>query len=109
THPHWGEDPLHCAERRLTEELGLTGIPLLFRDQVEYRADVGGGMIEHEVVDIYLGQVAQPVMPQPNPDEVCDTAWVEMADLVQDVRAQPERYTPWLRIYLERHAQVIFA
>jgi isopentenyl-diphosphate Delta-isomerase len=48
THPHWGED-LACARRRLREELGITG----WRwpaGQVEYRADVGGGLTEHEVV-----------------------------------------------------------
>ncbi|MGB0499518.1 MAG: NUDIX domain-containing protein, partial [Rubricella sp.] len=41
THPHWGEDPLSCAQRRLDEELGLPEIALRFRDTVEYRADVG--------------------------------------------------------------------
>jgi isopentenyl-diphosphate delta-isomerase len=25
THPHWDEQPLTCAQRRLEEELGITG------------------------------------------------------------------------------------
>jgi len=56
THPLWNEVPEACAIRRLKEELGITGLYPSFRDQVEYRADVGGGMIEHEVVDIFLAQ-----------------------------------------------------
>ena len=43
THPHWGEDPEDCAHRRLDEELGISGLKLEARDQLEYRADVGGG------------------------------------------------------------------
>ena len=45
THPHWGEAALDCATRRLGQELGLDDVALRFRDTVEYRADVGGGLI----------------------------------------------------------------
>lgn len=109
THPHWGEEALACAERRLDEELGLTGLTLNYRDRVEYRAAVGGGLIEHELVDIFVAEVATRVTPKPNPEEVMDTAWVTLADLADRTRATPEQYTPWLRIYLEKHAQQIFA
>ena len=44
THPHWGEAPEACAHRRLRQELGLEGLDLEHRDQVTYRADVGGGL-----------------------------------------------------------------
>ena len=57
THPNWDEAPLDCAHRRLQEELGITDAHLTYRDTVEYRADVGGGLIEHEVVDIFLGEL----------------------------------------------------
>jgi len=56
THPDWDEDPLACAVRRLREELGIEGLSPFHRDRVEYRAKVGGGLIEHEVVDIYLAE-----------------------------------------------------
>jgi isopentenyl-diphosphate delta-isomerase len=36
---------------------GLIDVALEYRDTVEYRADVGGGLIEHEVVDIFVGEV----------------------------------------------------
>ena len=56
THPHWDEPALATAQRRLQEELGIIGLHLHHRDRVEYRADVGGGLIEHELVDIYVGE-----------------------------------------------------
>ncbi len=108
THPKWGEDPEDCAHRRLNEELGITGLTLTYRDQVTYRADVGGGLIEHELVDIYLSRVAQRIAVAPNPDEVMDTRWVDMDDLAEQTRATPEIFSPWLRIYLDQHAAQIF-
>jgi len=108
THPHWGEAAVDCATRRLGEELGLDEIPLHFRDTVEYRADVGGGLIEHEVVDIFVGELRPGHEPAPNPDEVMDTIWQPLPDLMRAVLESPKGFTPWLQIYLRDHAGVIF-
>jgi len=109
THPHWGEVPLACAERRLREELGLSGLVLHHREQVEYRADVGAGLIEHEVVDIFMARVAVPLPLVPDPAEVMDTRWIGLDALAAEIAAAPERFTPWLRIYMAEHAEQIFA
>ncbi|MEY8842080.1 isopentenyl-diphosphate Delta-isomerase [Cribrihabitans sp. XS_ASV171] len=109
THPHWNEPPEACARRRLREELGLEGLPLEARGRLTYRADVGGGLIEHECVDVFLSRVAHRPMPKPDPAEVMETAWVDMAELCRRVENAPEHYTPWFRIYLSEHAQSIFA
>lgn len=108
THPHWGEEPEACAHRRLEEELGLTGLPLEHRDKVKYRADVGGGMIEHELVDIFLSQVDAQIAPLPNHDEVMETEWITLEALNDRVTSTPDAFTPWLRIYLDQHAEQIF-
>lgn len=100
THPRWGEDPLACATRRLREELGLTGLTLRRAGGTEYRADVGGGLTEHEVVDIFVAKAAFDYPMQPNPDEVMQVSWVSLSDLSDQIKAEPARYTPWLRIYL---------
>ncbi|MGR3485407.1 MAG: isopentenyl-diphosphate Delta-isomerase [Paracoccaceae bacterium] len=108
THPGWDEDAADCAVRRLDEELGIRGLWPAFRDRIEYRAEVGGGLIEHEVVDIFTAQAdADTLSISPNPDEVMDTAWVDFYELSAAARRWPDRYTPWLRIYLEDHAEAI--
>jgi len=109
THPHWDESPLDCATRRLREELGIEGVTLAPRGQVEYRADVGGGMIEHELVDIFVGYAPKGLEVAPNPDEVMDTAWVPLDELHRQTRDDAARFTPWLRIYLEEHSEQILA
>ena len=108
THPNWDETSLDCANRRLDEELGITGLELEFRDRVEYRADVGGGLTEHEVVDIYVAHVDETPDMVLNPDEVMAARWVRYSDLLQEVADDPSRFTPWLRIYLDTYAPQIF-
>ncbi len=107
THPLWGETPLDCAQRRLAEELGIHGLSLTHRGQVEYRADVGGGLIEHEVVDLYLADLAAPPEITLNPAEVMDTAWIDPATLRIALAERGEEFTPWLRIYLRDHAEQV--
>jgi isopentenyl-diphosphate Delta-isomerase len=108
THPDWNEAPEVCAVRRLREELGISGLHPEHRDRVEYRADVGRGMIEHEVVDIYLARADEGLQVTPNPEEVMDVRWVNYQDLQAEVVRWPERFTPWMKIYLAEHSDRIF-
>lgn len=108
THPDWDEDAGVCAVRRLKEELGITGLSPDWRDKIEYRADVGGGLTEHEVVDIFVAEATAKLSVDPNPSEVAETRWIALPDLATEIGRTPERFTPWLRIYLEEHADRIF-
>ena len=108
THPHWDEDPAICAVRRLEEELGITGLTLTPRGQIEYRAAVGGGLIEHELVDVFVAQAPAGLTCHLNPAEVMDARWISLKDLHAEVSHDSHRFTPWLRIYLTDHAATIF-
>lgn len=108
THPHWDEAPLDCAVRRLREELGIEGLTPVFADRVEYRADVGGDMTEHEVVDIFTARAPDGLCVTANPAEVMDVRWITLPALLEEVAATPDRFTPWLRIYLSEYQDRIF-
>ena len=108
THPEWNESADHCAKRRLREELGITGIYPEQRHNLEYRAEVGNGLVEHEVVDVYVAEADNNMPLYPNPIEVIETDWIDYQDLIQQVKAHPEKFTPWLKIYLKDYAQEIF-
>ena len=107
THPQWDEPPHACAARRLDEELGITGLDLQHRGQDEYRADVGGGLIEHEVVEVFLAHAASDLSITENRDEVMATRWISLSDLHADLAQNPEDFTPWLRIYMAEHEGLI--
>jgi isopentenyl-diphosphate delta-isomerase len=108
THPVWGEAPDDCARRRLGEELGLTGVDLDPRGEVEYRAAVGADMIEHELVRLFAGSWAPEFEIRPDPAEVMDWRWVTLAALGAEIAETPDIFTPWLRVYLSRHSEAIF-
>ena len=108
THPLWEEKPIDCAIRRLDEELGIQGLFPAFRDQVEYRANVGNGLIEHELVDIFVATADEALSISPNPEEVESIRWIDLYELRARVERRPALFTPWLKIYLEEHSEVIF-
>ncbi|EDQ32684.1 isopentenyl-diphosphate delta-isomerase, type 1 [Hoeflea phototrophica DFL-43] len=103
SHPYWDEPSDSCARRRLNEELGFN-VPLSRRRVVEYSADVGGGLHEHEKVTMYVGSADRATLEvKPNPLEVDEVRWVTPADLATEIAEHPERFTPWFRIYAERY------
>jgi len=108
THPAWDEPAADCALRRLNEELGITGLYPSFRDRVEYRANVGKNLTEHEVVDIFVATAPDDLVVVPNPDELMATRWVDLYELKVQVKRRPWEFTPWLRIYLAEHSDKIF-
>ncbi len=108
THPAWGEPSLACAQRRLDEELGITGLAPLLRETVEYRAEVGNGLIEHEVVDIFMADATPAMTVTPDPAEVSATRWADLYDLDAELRRWPDRFTPWMQIYMAEHREQIF-
>jgi len=109
THPHWDEAPLTCAKRRLTEELGILAPQLTAVKEVEYRADVGNGLVEHELVTIYVGSISASTPIHPAPDEVKETRWATVPQLLKEIALEPDRFTPWLRIYMAQYCDDIFS
>jgi len=81
THPEWDESDADCAVRRLDEELGIKGIYPSYKDTIEYRADVGDGLIEHEIVAVFVADAPDDLNVTLNPEEVMAIRWVDFYDL----------------------------
>lgn len=109
THPEWDEDDLACAYRRVDDELGITGVNLVPAGELEYRADVGNDLVEHEVVQTFISISDEPPVIQPNPDEVMDHKWVDPINLARLIDVSPDSYTEWLKIYFRDHFNTLFA
>ncbi|MCH8488450.1 MAG: NUDIX domain-containing protein [Oceanicaulis sp.] len=102
THPDWGEDAGASARRRLIEELGLD-LELTEIALTTYRADVGGGLVEHERVRMFRADVDRRALSfDLDPLEVSEVRWVTREALTREIAATPQIFAPWLRIYLQR-------
>ena len=98
-HPRWNEEPLQAALRRLSEELGVT-CPLSFFISFVYRADVGGGMVEHEFDHIFTGTFEGPIIP--NPDEVSEVSWWKESEIKKALQQTPELFSPWFPLIFDQ-------
>ena len=96
-HPRPGENTLKAAQRRLAEEMGISCSLSPFTSLV-YRADVGQGLVEHEVAHLFIGHWVGAVAP--NPDEAEAHAWMSLATAQADALANPQDFTIWFRLYL---------
>jgi len=109
THPEWLEDDLACAHRRLEDELGIRDMTLLPAGELEYRANVGGDLIEHEVVQTFVALCEHEPSVSPNPDEVMAHKWVDPITLERLIATAPDQHTEWLKIYFREHFDALFA
>jgi isopentenyl-diphosphate Delta-isomerase len=95
SHPRPGESTPAAARRRLREEMGFS-CPLAPAFAFTYRADVGDGLIEHEYDHVFIGRYDGT--PSPDPAEVEDWRWVTPADVADELREEPGRFTCWFRV-----------
>lgn len=99
-HPRPGEDTAEAASRRLHEELGFT-CALTRVGRVDYAVRFDNGLAENEVVSVFTGRHAGPILP--DPAEVGMVAWLDLASLLADMAERPDAYTYWFRLYLTDH------
>ena len=99
SHPRPGEETAAAARRRLREELGVD-CALAHALTFTYRAEVEGGLVEHEVDHVFVGRFDGE--PRPDPAEVGAVEWAGPEDLRAALAAEPERFTKWLEPALSR-------
>ena len=109
THPHWGENLYDCAIRRLDEELNIKSLDLKFCKKIEYKANVGNNLIEHEVVSVFIAEISKKfnLQIQPNPNEVMSTKWISIISVLQDIEQFPKSFTEWFKIYMKKYSMEI--
>ena len=97
SHPRPGESVEAAARRRLREEMGME-CELHGAFPFVYRAELDGGMTEHEYDHVLVGECDRD--PVPDADEVEEWAWADPEALRSRVEEDPESYTYWFRIAL---------
>ena len=92
-HPRPGETTLAAAQRRLLEEMGMQ-CRLEPAGSFRYRAELAGGLVEHEIDHVFVGR--SRARPHPDPLEVDAWRWESFAPLERDIEARAGLYTAWL-------------
>jgi len=98
SHPRPNKDIKKEAENRLKEEMGIIAdLGEVF--SFVYRADLGD-LIENEFDHVFVGKFEGD--PQINPKEADDWRWVTPQGLREDVKLNPQNYTAWFKLILEK-------
>jgi isopentenyl-diphosphate delta-isomerase len=95
SHPRAGETLQNAVDRRLLEEMGIS-CKTNWSYSFIYKADVGNGLVEHELDHVFIGRFNEA--PQPNAEEVADWKYVSVNELKIDMSNHPDQYTPWFKI-----------
>jgi isopentenyl-diphosphate delta-isomerase len=98
-HPRPGEATPAAARRRLMEEMNFD-CELREAFGFLYRAELDGGLVEHEYDHVFVGRFEGE--PAPDAAEVEDWRWLTLDALREDLRRSPDNYSYWLRLALER-------
>lgn len=95
SHPRPGETVKGAAVRRLQEELGIDLPEAALREVHDfvYRAPFTNGVTEFEYDHVLVGEYAGDY--RCNPDEVDSAKRIDLEELKESIRTQPEKYTPW--------------
>ena len=99
SHPRPGETTIEAAERRLHEEMGMFS-KLAPAFSFIYKSELDNNLIEHELDHIFLGYSNQ--VPKINIEEVEDFQYINPNKLSQEIITNPDYYTSWLKICLDR-------
>ena len=98
-HPRPNEDLMAAMKRRLREEMGFECKLEKMFDYI-YKVPLDKGMNEHEFLHVYKG--VYDGVPKLTPEEADGWKWSSLQDLREDVKSDPEIYTPWFKLSIER-------
>lgn len=99
SHPRPNEENLSAANRRLKEEMGME-TTLSYKTSFIYKTEFDNGLTEHEFDHVFIGNT--DVDPKINTEEVDNFKWVSLEELKADIKTNPELYTSWFKIAIEK-------
>ncbi|MEK7543733.1 MAG: isopentenyl-diphosphate Delta-isomerase [Patescibacteria group bacterium] len=116
-HPAPGESVEEAALRRLNDELGLTRLNLVKKQgstflreitPYRYRFTDANGIVENEICPVLVGYCDTD--PKPDKTEIEDWRWVRWEEFLEDIKKNPEIYSPWSReeSYILAHSSSMF-
>ncbi len=102
SHPRRGESMRLAVNRRLSQELGMRS-RLKFLYKFCYHAPFDARGSERELCWVYVGTSADPV--RANRNEIAAWRFVDPGELNAEIEAEPDRFTPWLKLEWQRLQQ----
>lgn len=92
-HPLIDETPIDTAKRRLYYELGIKNAEIeVALPDYRYRVEKNG-VVENEICPVMIG-ISNDI-PKPNPKEVEAIKWISWKEWLNEIKNNPDSYSPW--------------
>ena len=99
SHQRLGETNIEAGTRRLQEEMGFK-TPLKELFSFVYKATFDNGLTEHEFDHVILGYYdSEPII---NHEEVTNWKWMNLEEIIKEIKTTPDNYTAWFKIIFDR-------
>jgi len=99
SHQRFDETLEKAIHRRLKEEMGFDcELKEIF--SFIYKVKFDNDLFEHEYDHVFIGKFDGK--PNPNPEEVDEWKWVDLEELKGDIRENPDNYTYWLKVSIDK-------
>jgi isopentenyl-diphosphate delta-isomerase len=105
THPFPSESNEAAVIRRLKEEMGITINNVTEIFHFIYNEQLENGLTEYEFDHVFVGFSDE--LPIPNPDEVSDFDYIDINEVLKQVKKSPQNYTVWFKKIIERVANEV--
>jgi isopentenyl-diphosphate delta-isomerase len=92
-HPAPGETAVDAAKRRLKVELGLEVPNVQEVAPYRYRFADARGVVENEICPVLVAYHDED--PSPDTHEVSAWRWVAWKQFLEDIKKNPEEFSPW--------------
>lgn len=102
SHQRDGETSVEAGKRRLEEEMGFNTL-LKETGSIIYKAPFDNGLTEHELDHILIGNFNG--IPEINQAEVSSWKWMTLEQIQKDIRINPDDYTAWFKIIIDKFHQ----
>ena len=94
-----GETNIEAGTRRLQEEMGFK-TPLKELFSFVYKAPFDNGLTEYEFDHVILGYYDfEPII---NHEEVANWKWMNLEEIITEIKTTPNNYTVWFKIIFDR-------
>jgi len=104
SHPRVGEKIEDAVHRRLQDEMGFDcEVKEIFT--FIYKARLDHGLWEHEFDHVFVGKFDGE--PDINPEEADSWKWIDLNELKKDILENPEKYTVWFKIAIDKNSKEI--
>lgn len=94
-HPEPEETAEAAARRRLQQELGITISDIKEVAPYRYRFTDANGIVENEICPILVAY--SDADPNPDQKETEGWRWMRWEDFLEDIKKNPDVYSPWSR------------